>query len=194
MGKRTGTVEDMVEIKQYGAKIMEDYGKLLYELQKIDARSGLPEEVFTLVSTLVPIANVDLFIRDHKCRILLSWRNDEFFGKGWHIPGGCIRFKETMLERLQKTADKELQTKVHVNPVPLAVRDVIVGKNEEEPKKRAHHLAVLYDCRLPKEYEINNNGLSETDAGYLKWFEKIPDNILKVHDCYRDIFEKYALL
>ncbi len=173
---------------------MEVDEKRMRRLQNIDARKGLPEDVFALVSTLVPIANVDLFIRDDKGRILLSWRDDEFFEKGWHIPGGCIRFKETMLERVQRTAEKELHTSVRVNPTPLAVRDVIVGKDKKEPKKRAHHLAVLYDCGLPKGYEIDNSGLSETDAGYLKWFEKVPDNLLKVHECYNGIFEQYGLL
>lgn len=170
------------------------YKKMFLELQKLDARKGLPEDIFAMISMLIPIANVDLFIRDDKGRILLSWRDDEFFGKGWHIPGGCIRFKETMLERIAETARKELHTEVSVNPVPMAVRDVIVEKEAEEPKMRAHHLAVMYECRLPESYNINNRKISETDEGYLKWFDKIPDNILKVHDCYKDIFEKMELL
>ena len=99
-----------------------------------------------------------------------------------------------MLERAAETSRIELHTKVEINPVPIAVKDVIMGKGNKEPKIRAHHLAVLYECKLPQYYAINNQGLSENDAGYLKWFEKIPDNILKVHDCYKDVFERMDLL
>ena len=101
---------------------MKCYERLFNELQSIDARNGMPEEVFLAISTLMPIPNVDLLIRDESGRILLSWRDDMYFGKGWHIPGGCIRFKETMLERVKETAILELHTEVEINPIPLAVR------------------------------------------------------------------------
>lgn len=174
-----------------------DYQTIVKELYKIEAEIGLPEEIFLAVSSLMPIPNVDLLIRDKEGRILLSWRDDIFFGTGWHIPGGCIRFKETMLERVQETARSELHTEVLVNPNPLAVRDVIIDKEKNEQptqKKRAHHLAVLYECYLPKGYDIDNGDLEETDVGYLKWFKTIPDNILKVHDCYKDILIKLNLV
>jgi colanic acid biosynthesis protein WcaH len=41
------------------------------------------------------MVNVDLFISDDQGRVLLTWRDDEIFGAGWHIPGGMIRYKET---------------------------------------------------------------------------------------------------
>ena len=69
----------------------------------IDGRQGLPQELFWLVSSLTPIPNVDLLITDSRGCVLLAWRKDEFYGEGWHIPGGCIRYGETMMERLHKT-------------------------------------------------------------------------------------------
>ena len=173
---------------------MDNYEKIMNELRQIDARNGLPENVFLAISTLVPIPNIDLFIRNKQGQILLSWRDDAYFGKGWHIPGGCIRFKETMIERVIETARAELHSEVEVNPVPLAIKDVIMGKDESAPKLRAHHLAVLFECKLPEEYELSNQGRAETEAGYLKWFAKIPENMLKVHDCYREIFAQMELL
>lgn len=171
-----------------------NYSEIAKQLMEIDARDGLPEEIFLAVSTLMPVANIDLLIRDECGRVLLSWRNDPYFEQAWHIPGGCIRFKETMLERVQKTAIEELHTEVIVNPVPLAVRDVIEDRDSTKHKIRAHHLAVLYDCRLPEGYKIDNGQLGEQDAGYLKWFDRMPDNLLRLHDCYRDIFEQEGLM
>jgi len=172
---------------------MKNYEEITAALQDLDGRNGLPEEIFLAISTLTPIVNVDLLVRDDVGQILLSWRSDAYFGCGWHLPGGCIRFKETMEERLQKTAMEELHSQVFFEKFPLAVKDVVVNKEESVPRFREHHLAVLYDCRFPADYKIQNGKLEEQDAGYLKWFSKIPDNILEVHSCYQDIFKQLNL-
>lgn len=173
---------------------MEEYKKIAEQFMKIDGREGLPEEIFIAVSTIIPIVNVDLMILDERNRILLSWRDDAYFGKGWHLPGGCIRYKETMMERIQKTANNEIGANVIVKPDPIAVRDVILGRKEEQIRERAHHLAVLYECRLPKAFHMDNAGKSENTSGYLRWFERIPEDILQVHEVYQDVFKNYKLM
>ena len=49
-------------------------------------------------------------IKDENERTLLSWRDDQFTGSGWHVPGGIVRFKETMEARLGKVAETEIGT------------------------------------------------------------------------------------
>ena len=56
---------------------------------------GLPEEVFLFVSRITPLINVDLLIKNEQNHTLLTWRNDSYY-LGWHIPGGIIRYKETI--------------------------------------------------------------------------------------------------
>ena len=56
-----------------------------------DPRDGLPEELFLFISELTPMINVDLLITNHQRETLLTWREDEFYGPGWHVPGGFIR-------------------------------------------------------------------------------------------------------
>ncbi len=163
---------------------------------RLNARSGLPEELFMLVSTLMPVANVDLLITDEKERILLSWRDDPYFGQGWHIPGGCVRFGETMEQRIQATALSELGCEVEFDPEPITVRDVLREPRKEllNPDERGHHITVLFHCSLPKGVGIYNHGRLETEPGYLKWFSQLPDNLLSVHDSYRNdrnILEKW---
>jgi len=172
---------------------MFDMNYLWEERWKINPSEGLPFELFEWISTLVPIANVDLLILNNSGEILLSWRDDEYYGKGWHLPGGCIRFKETSEERIQKTAINELGTQVILKKDSIATRDMIMGEKSEEPIKRSHHVATLYECRLPDSFVINNGNLCEKDAGFLKWFAKIPENILDVHHIYNDVFEAYKL-
>src|ERR1700730_10657075 len=83
-----------------------------------DPADGLPYELFLFISSLVPMVNVDLLIRDDRKRILLTWRDDDIHGKGWHVPGGMIRFKETAEERVRATALEELGAEVEFEEPP----------------------------------------------------------------------------
>jgi hypothetical protein len=70
-----------------------------------DPSRGLPEEIFYYISRTTPLINVDLLIKDEKGRTLLSWRDDAYAGKGWHVPGGIVRFKESLETRIRRVAE-----------------------------------------------------------------------------------------
>jgi len=145
-----------------------------------DKSNGLPEELFLFLSRTTPLVNVDLLIKDENGRTLLSWRDDELCGIGWHIPGGIVRYKETFDERLQKTALSEIGTEVimaDANPVNIG-QTIIPGQTD-----RGHYVSFLYACRLPEGYKISN-AKSETDAGYLKWFSGCPENLIEQQRLY----------
>ncbi|MEO1944761.1 MAG: NUDIX domain-containing protein, partial [Candidatus Thioglobus sp.] len=76
--------------------------KLIDELDEIikNPNSGLPEEVFLFTSRITPIVNVDLIIRNNNNETLLTWRGGDYYSPGWHIPGGIVRYKESMHERI----------------------------------------------------------------------------------------------
>lgn len=154
----------------------------------INPNEGLPEELFLLVSGLVPLPNVDLLIVNDKKQILLSRRNDGYFEKSWHIPGGCLRFNESFEERIRKTALAELGSIVYFDSEPIAVRNVIRGNNfgQRHYRERGHNVAILYKCYLPKGFEINNGVKTEDDNGYLKWFTKLPDNFMRIQMVYKE--------
>lgn len=156
---------------------------------ELDASNGLPQELFLFVSALVPLPNVDLLIVNAQKQILLSRRNDGFFQKSWHIPGGCMRYGETFENRIQETARHELGSFVHFETEPIAVRNVIRGINprQEHPMERGHNVAILFRCTLPDDYKIDNHGLGESDNGYLKWFDTLPDDFMQIQNVYADI-------
>lgn len=61
----------------------------------IEAKAGqLSEEVFLFISRVTPLVIVDLLIQDSVRRTLLTWRSDQFYGLGWHVPSGIIRYKK----------------------------------------------------------------------------------------------------
>jgi colanic acid biosynthesis protein WcaH len=98
-----------------------------------------------------------------------------------------------MEQRIQATARAELRCEVTFDPIPLAVCDVFREPRPEldYPNERSHHLTILFRCRLPRGYEIDNLNLSENDQGYLKWFYKLPEDFLKVHDVYHDYLQTW---
>lgn len=156
---------------------------------RMDAAKGLPEELFWLVSSLTPIVNVDLLIVNDTGQILLARRNDEFHPNCWHIPGGCIRFGETMLHRVHETAMKELGCDVIAEESPIAVRDAIRPPilSRDYPNERRHFVSILYKCRLPKGASIQNGRRTETDAGFLKWFDTLPKDLVEIQHIYDDV-------
>lgn len=156
---------------------------------RLDVAKGLPEELFWLVSSWTPIVNVDLLIVNNSGQILLARRNDDFHPDCWHIPGGCIRFGETMLHRVHETAQKELGCDVIVRESPIAVRDAIRPPilNREYPDERRHFVSILYECRLPEGEVILNRNLTEEDPGYLKWFDRLPKGFVEIQHIYDDI-------
>ncbi|MFZ0964148.1 MAG: NUDIX domain-containing protein [Terriglobia bacterium] len=145
------------------------------------ARRDLPEELFLLVSRLTPIINVDLLIKDEQNRTLLTWRDDEFYGAGWHVPGGIIRFRETAAERVLAVARGELGAEVTFEPNPLWVAETIDRTREV----RGHFISLLYRCTLtsaPREELEYRSG--PPARGVWKWHAKCPRNLLAVHRIY----------
>lgn len=148
--------------------------------------NGLPDEVFYYISRMTPMVNVDLLVKDETGRTLLAWRNDPYAGRGWHLPGGIIRFLETLEERINQVALLEIGVPVTFNPAPLAINQIIAPKLPV----RNHFISILYSCHLPGAFTPENKGLTTTDAGYLKWHESCPDDLLPFHNIYRDWFHK----
>jgi ADP-ribose pyrophosphatase YjhB (NUDIX family) len=149
-----------------------------------DAHHGLPEEIFLFVSRIAPLVNVDLLIQDEARHTLLTWRDDEFFGAGWHVPGSIIRYKETAADRVQACARKELGAKVSFESIPLLVSEHISDKNS-----RGHAISLLYRCMLVTPPDEKRRAHSNSPSpGEWRWHESCPQNLLSAQVPYRRFF------
>ena len=155
----------------------------------LDTNDGMPQELFLLISGLVPLANVDLLITNSKNQILLIKRNDPWYQKSWHIPGGCMHYGEEFLHCVQATAKRELGTRVNVEPEPIAIRNVIRGVDEQKayPRERGHNVAILFSCKVPDNWSIDNGVLTEDDDGYAAWFDYLPSDFMDIQHVYDDV-------
>ncbi len=150
-----------------------------------DPRQGLPEEVFLFASSITPMVNVDLLVRNNEGHILLSWRDDRFSGRGWHVPGGVVRFKEPLIDRVQKTALNEFGCEVRLtSPIPEYIEFI----REDGPPERSHFIAFVYNCRLPEGITNPPLKVAPGTVGHLAFHEFFPENMISFHYCYRKYF------
>ena len=146
-----------------------------------DPHAGLPDELFLFVSRITPLINVDLLIQDERHRTLLTWRSDQDYGAGWHVPGGIIRYKETAGRRIRETAREELGASVEFEPAPVAVMETFSPE-----RNRGHFISLLYRCRLISEPDPRRQALTAPfQPGSWRWHTGPPPDLLKVHDMYR---------
>jgi ADP-ribose pyrophosphatase YjhB (NUDIX family) len=159
--------------------------------QVSDARLGLPKEVFGLISELTPLVNVDLLIKNERGQTLLTWREDEYYGASWHIPGGIIRFKETAGERIAKVADSELNMTVKFINYPIHITEIISNKRDY----RGHFISLLYLCSTNTEPSPSMNySICGLKNGAWKWHERSPENLISPHNVFRSFIDNRNLL
>lgn len=147
-----------------------------------DPSQGLPEELFLFVSRPTPIVNVDLLLKNSKNETLLTWRDDEFYGPGWHVPGGIVRFKETAATRIHAVAEKELGAKVEFRHTPLAINEIISAGRST----RGHFISLLYDCELISTLDPSlEYKTSPIRHGEWAWHASCPNELIPVHEIYK---------
>jgi ADP-ribose pyrophosphatase YjhB (NUDIX family) len=143
---------------------------------------GLPEEVFLFISGVTPLINVDLLIKNDKGETLLTWRDDGLCVPGWHVPGGIIRYKEKITERIVAVAKNELGAKIEYENEPLKITEII----HPTRKVRGHFISMLYECVLIGTLSVKLKFNKKTPKqGQWAWHSKCPDNIIAFHEVYR---------
>jgi colanic acid biosynthesis protein WcaH len=155
-----------------------------------DARTGLPEPVFDFLCRITPIVNVDLLIRNQRGQTLLTWRHDDLY-LGWHVPGGVVRFKERMADRIAAVARTELGASVKLTRAePVAMHEVI------QPVRiaRGHFISFLFECELtsPLDLRLAYAGNGTPENGQWGWHDTYPPAMIGSHEMYRRFIDHQA--
>lgn len=157
----------------------------LIEKKIKDPKKGLPESIFLLISRISPLINVDLLIKNNKNQILLTWRQrGQIYPEGWHVPGGIIRYKEKIIDRVKKVAQNELNCKINFDKNPIAVNQIFLNQ-----KNRGHFISLLFNCRLvtnptKKLKHVNGN----PNVGEWRWHNSCPKKLIIPHKIYKKYF------
>ncbi len=143
-----------------------------------DPKTGLSNFLFGLVCHLTPLVNVDLIARSPSGGVLLSWRDDDHFGPGWHIPGGVIRLKELAVNRVMLVAKNEIRLDID----PSQVRLIHLHEHIAMNKVRGHGYALLYEylvCQSDVFKYQEFDAAKEYQSGEIAWHDFMPDLLIK---------------
>ncbi len=151
------------------------------------AQNDLPEELFYFISSITPLTNVDLLIKNKDNQTLLTWRDDKYYGPGWHIPGGIIRFKETFATRISEVAKNELGIKVSHKKEPISIKELFASDRDI----RGHFVSLLFECHSITQPNNHNKYIdNDPQNGQWAWHNKSPDNLIPVHNPYRSYIDE----
>ena len=150
-------------------------------------REGLPHHLFAYVSSITPLVNIDVIILDINNHYLLTWRDDGTYGPGWHIPGGIIRFKESVISRIRKVCLSEANIELTQAPSLVQINQIMNPTREY----RGHFISLLFQVKLSRQFTDPsfNDTISTISNGDRFVFDKCPENLIPQHDRYRDILQ-----
>ena len=151
-----------------------------------DPTRGLPEELFLFISRLTPMVNVDLLIKNSRNETLLTWRDDAFYGPCWHVPGGIVRFKETIAARIHAVAEKELGASVTFDQAPVAINEIMSANRDT----RGHFISLLYECKLSGPLDPGREYKSgPIRHGEWAWHANSPEELIPSHGIYKGLID-----
>lgn len=119
---------------------------------------SLSQKEFDHIVKLVPFVACELVIMNTEKEFLLMWRDDKHY-KGWHFPGGLLRYKESFRDRIRYVAQEELGVRIK------KAEFIDVYNYLDDP--RGHTVALIFLCTTDQ----------KPKGG--KFFKKIPRNTLK---------------
>jgi ADP-ribose pyrophosphatase YjhB (NUDIX family) len=151
----------------------------------IDATKGIGEDLFLSISQLTPIINVDLFVKNKHNEILLTWRSDEYYGPGWHVPGGVLRYKETLMERAKKVAINELGLDLCKIYGPKAHHEAFNFTRNI----RGHFISFIFMVSIDNNPPKKKQAGKSPNQGEWKWFKKCPDNFINNQNFLKSYFK-----
>ena len=162
-----------------------ELSKIRNLFNQLDASKGIGESLFLSISQLTPIVNVDLILRNSENNsILLTWRDDHYYGPGWHIPGGVLRYKERLVERVQKVAKNELN--IDLNNFEFLGNHEMFNNTRNI---RGHFVSFVYQKVINFNPPSHLKAGPEPKNGQWKWFVNCPKNFIFNQRALKRYFE-----
>jgi len=155
------------------------------ETQIRDPTKGLPDDVFHFATRITPMVNIDLLVRNELNEVLLTWRGGQYYSPGWHVPGGIVRLRESLYDRIDQVAMNELGTTVTADRNPILINEVI---RFPERINRTHFISFLFQAKLNsspcQSLEFRRK---KPENGQWNWHQSCPEDIIPVHLMYKNI-------
>lgn len=128
----------------------------------------LSDEEYDFIYSRVPRVTVDLLIKNREDQILLTQRTIEPYINHWHLPGGRIKFRESVGDAIKRIAKTELGIELKFVGKIVGICEYPDEYQHDQPR---HSISIVYGFVV--------SGLSEMNAqDKYVWCSKIPDPII----------------
>ena len=150
----------------------------------LEPTKGLGKDLFYLASMLSPQVCVEVFAFIGCTRgIVMVYRDDEFYGPGWHLPGGVIRSRENIATRIGKTLERETGITSH-NAKILSCISLAESFDTSKPI-RSHFLSIGMLVEVRKQEHLESYSASKQYVnGDCAVHYTLPQDIIKEHKKY----------
>lgn len=126
---------------------------------------------------------VDLLIKDSSGKLFLTQRNILPYKGLWHLPGGAIRFKETLEDAANRIAEREFGCKVKILK-HIGLCEIIV--DDLDGRTPRHSNSIVVEAEI-----ISNTPQVTKESKQLGYFLKLPANM---HPYHEGFIKKHQLL
>jgi ADP-ribose pyrophosphatase YjhB (NUDIX family) len=135
-------------------------------------KQWLTEKDYQFIYSRVPRVCLDFIIMQDK-KVLLSKRDINPFKGYWHLPGGMVRYKETINQAAKRIIQEELHQKISSKK--------FIGYMEM-PKDGPvmHNISIAFLAKLKKDSPIKGS----FQAQEIDLFPKLPQKIHPVHKVF----------
>ncbi len=144
----------------------------------------LPQHLFNYVSSITPLISVELIIKCPSNLVLLSWRDDGLYGPGWHLPGGVVRHKESLIDRIHAVASTECCIE-SFEPCTFLQVNQIMNPNRD---LRGHFLAFAFGLSIDFVPSVDQRN---PQNGSLGLFPTAPSNLIPQHRRYANLINTF---
>ena len=127
----------------------------------------IPDEDYAFIYNQVPRVCVDLAIRDKHGALLLTLRDIPPYKGLWHLPGGGIKFKETIAEAASWVAQKEFGVEVRLGRFIGACETMNDDLSEDKPR---HSVSVVVEAQIVAGIPHKTDETAE-----VQYFHELPD-------------------
>lgn len=142
--------------------------KLLPAVPNVPGEDIFIELLQKSVSVVVDLA----LIRSGK-GVYLTPRDDKYFGKGWHFPGGLRAPYASITSDSERIAKRELGADISIS------NTTIIGTEDHSGSPRNHDVTLIVLCEFK----------GEPTGG--KWFKEEPKDLIDYHKTYWPLIEAY---
>ena len=143
----------------------------------------IPEEDYNFIYNQVPRVCVDLAIRDEHGALLLTRRNIPPYKGLWHLPGGGIKFKETIAEAASRIAKTEFGVDVRLGRF-IGVCEIMNDDLDDENPR--HSVSIAYETEI-----VTGIPQKSDETAEVQYFTELPDAMHPYHGLF---IKEYKLL